>query len=310
MPVGSARAQGIRLQREQTPTSHQHAVVQPQERGTHVIGPNQRHRLQQAILEGASCRLAQEDVEFLAQGDLLPLRVHLELLKPEHALRAQGIGSTVVVFGSARIQAPDDGAAQAAPTSREEASVQARAQAQARLYEEARRFAQIVSTRLRQEGRCDFVVVTGGGPGIMEAANRGAFEAGARSIGFNITLPHEQAPNPYITPELAFRFHYFALRKMHFLLRAKALVAFPGGYGTLDELFEVLTLVQTGKIARIPIVLVGTEFWRRSVDFAYLVDQGFIDAQDTALFTVVDAADEIVSTIEAFYAGKPPGAQA
>ena len=275
-----------------------------------MIGPNQRHRPQQAILEGASYRLAQEDVEFLAQGDLLPLRVQLELLKPEHALRAQGIGSTVVVFGSARIQAPDDGAARAAPTSSEEASVQARAQAQARLYEEARRFAQIVSTRLRQEGRCDFVVVTGGGPGIMEAANRGAFEAGARSIGFNITLPHEPAPNAYISPELAFRFHYFALRKMHFLLRAKALVAFPGGYGTLDELFEVLTLVQTGKIGRIPIVLVGSEFWRRSVDFAYLVEQGFIDAQDTALFTVVDTADEIVSTIEAFYAGKPPGAQA
>ena len=271
-----------------------------------MIGPDQRKRLQDAILNGPSYRLAEEDAEFLAQDDLRPLRLQLELLKPEHELRAQGIGSTIVVFGSARIRAPEDVAAGADPVGNEDTAGQVRARAHARLYEEARRFAHTVSTRFQQEGRRDFVVVTGGGPGIMEAANRGAFEAGARSIGLNITLPHEQGPNPYITPELAFHFHYFALRKMHFLMRAKALVAFPGGYGTLDELFEVLTLVQTGKIARIPIVLVGKEFWRRAIDFTYLVDEGFIAARDTTLFSVVDTAEEIVSTLEAFYGGKPP----
>ncbi|MCK9539257.1 TIGR00730 family Rossman fold protein [Dokdonella sp.] len=273
-----------------------------------MIDPDQRERLQQAILAGSAYRLAQEDVEFLAHDDLRPLRLQLELLKPEHELRAQGIGSTVVVFGSARIQAPEDLAAADVAAGSEDAAKGIRARTQVRLYEEARRFAQIVSARFQQEGRCDFVVVTGGGPGIMEAANRGAFEAGARSIGLNITLPHEQAPNPYITPELAFRFHYFALRKMHFLLRARALVTFPGGYGTLDELFEVLTLVQTGKIARMPIVLVGAKFWHRLIDFAYLVDEGFIAAADARLFTVVDTAEEIVSVLEAFHAGKPPAA--
>jgi uncharacterized protein (TIGR00730 family) len=150
------------------------------------------------------------------------------------------------------------------------------------------------------------VVVTGGGPGIMEAANRGAYNVGARSIGLNITLTREQSPNPFITPGLCFQFRYFGLRKMHFLLRAMALVVFPGGYGTLDELFEVLTLVQTGKVRRVPIVLVGTEFWRRAIDFAFLAEQGFISADDTRLFTVVDRAEEIVSVIHAFYGGKPP----
>ena len=151
-----------------------------------------------------------------------------------------------------------------------------------------------------------FTTMTGGGPGVMEAANRGAFEAGARSIGLNITLPHEQTPNPFITPELAFQFHYFAVRKMHFLLRAKGLVVFPGGFGTLDELFEVLTLVQTGKMTRIPIVLVGQDYWQRVIDFNYLVETDFISAQDLHLLSYVDKAEEIVSVLEAFYAGKPP----
>lgn len=280
---------------------------------------DQREALLQAILEGSSYRLAEEDVEFLAQDDLRPLRLQLELLKPEHELRAQGIDSTVVVFGSARIHAAEDVDAPVDPGGGRDAPEQGGRKAHAhrhdharlsdaRLYEEARRFAHIVSARFQHEGRSDFVIVTGGGPGIMEAANRGAFEAGARSIGLNITLPHEQAPNPYITPELAFQFHYFAIRKMHFLLRAKALVVFPGGYGTLDELFEVLTLVQTGKITPIPIVLVDKEFWHRVIDFAYLVDEGFIDARDTKLFTVVDGAEEIVSALAAFYDGKPPAA--
>ncbi|OJZ17091.1 MAG: Rossman fold protein, TIGR00730 family [Thiobacillus sp. 65-29] len=257
--------------------------------------------LHEAILGSPAYRMAHEDPDFLAMDDLRPVRLQLELLKPEHALREEGIDSTVVVFGSARIAAPD---AHHAPPD------DARAREHARYYDEARRFAHLVSSRFQQEGRRDFVVVTGGGPGIMEAANRGAFEAGARSIGLNITLPHEQAPNPYISPELAFRFRYFALRKMHFLLRARALVAFPGGFGTFDELFEVLTLVQTGKMARIPIVLVGTAFWRRVVDFDYLLEEGFISPADLELFVRVDTAEQIIAALEAFYHGQPPhGAQ-
>ena len=287
-----------------------------------MTSPDQRKALREAIMNGSAYRLAQEDVEFLAQDDLRPLRLQLELLKPEHELRAQGIGSTVVVFGSARLVSHEDAQAGLADVEAQMAANQSdpppacdlaaakRQVVHARFYEEARRFAHLVSTRFQQEGRRDFVVVTGGGPGIMEAANRGAFEAGARSIGLNVSLPHEQQPNPFISPELAFRFHYFALRKMHFLLRARALVAFPGGYGTLDELFEVLTLVQTGKMARIPIVLVGSAFWRRVVDFDYLVDEGFISAQDLRLFTRVDGAEEIVAVLEAFYDGEPPGFEA
>ena len=178
---------------------------------------------------------------------------------------------------------------------------------QARHYEQARRFSGLISARFQQQNRRDFVVVTGGGPGIMEAANRGAFEVGARSIGLNITLPHEQAPNPYMCPDLAFRFHYFALRKMHFLLHAKGLVAFPGGYGTLDELFEVLTLIQTRKMQRVPVVLVGRAFWRRVVDFDLLLDEGYVSSSDLDLFTCVDDAEEIVSALERFYVNRAAG---
>ncbi len=270
------------------------------------------------IMEGDSYRLAYEDIEFLASDDLRPLRMQLELLKPEHALRQQGIGSTVVVFGSARVRdaasARDrlaalerqGAAALANPALGRELARARRRVEQAHYYEQAQRFAHLISARFQQQDRSDFVVVTGGGPGIMEAANRGAFEAGARSIGLNITLPHEQAPNPYVSPELAFRFHYFALRKMHFLMRAKALVAFPGGYGTMDELFEVLTLIQTGKMPRLPVVLVGREFWKRVIDFDYLVDEGFIDSQDVELFERVETAEQIVDVIQAFYGGMPP----
>jgi uncharacterized protein (TIGR00730 family) len=282
----------------------------------------QRRALREAIMHGPAYRLAHEDVELLSHDDLRPLRLQLELLKPERELRRQGITSTVVVFGSARVSSQEEAqagladlevrraAGQSGPQQAYELAAARRRLAHARYYEEARRFAQLVSAHFQREGRRDFVVVTGGGPGIMEAANRGAFEAGARSIGLNVTLPHEQAPNPFISPELAFRFRYFALRKMHFLLRARALVAFPGGYGTLDELFEVLTLVQTGKMPRIPIVLVGREFWHRAVDFDYLVEEGFIGAQDVELFTRVDTAEEIVAVLEAFYDGKPPSAEA
>ena len=294
--------------------------IEGQARPGEPSSESEREALVHAIKEGSAYRLAYEDLGLLTSDDLRPVRLQLELLKPERELREQGIGSTVVVFGSARIVSQEEArsrlaacesrSAAARASSGDDASqlaVAKRRLEHARHYEEARRFAHLISTRFQQEKRCDFVVVTGGGPGIMEAANRGAFEAGARSIGLNITLPHEQAPNPYISPELAFRFQYFALRKMHFLLRARALVAFPGGFGTLDELFEVLTLVQTGKMARIPIVLVGTEFWRRAVDFEYLTDEGFISAEDRQLFTRVDAAEEIVAVLQAFYGGKPPG---
>jgi len=241
------------------------------------------------------------------------LRLQLELLKPERILHEQGVHSTVVVFGSARVSDAETATArldaleqQARTTPQnskltQELSRARRRVEQARYYEEAQRFAHLISKRFQQQERCDFVVITGGGPGIMEAANRGAFDAGARSIGLNITLPHEQTPNSYMCPELAFRFHYFALRKMHFLMHARGLVTFPGGFGTLDELFEVLTLIQTGKMQRIPVVLVGRIFWRRAVDFDLLLDEGYVSPSDLDLFTCVDTAEEIIGALERFY---------
>ncbi|WP_417322358.1 TIGR00730 family Rossman fold protein [Erythrobacter aureus] len=173
-------------------------------------------------------------------------------------------------------------------------------------YEEARKFSSLVSRKLEDAGLHDFVVVTGGGPGIMEAANRGAQDANSRSVGLNISLPHEQEPNPYVSHELCFQFRYFAIRKMHFLLRAKALVAFPGGYGTLDEVFEVLTLIQTGKIAPIPVVLVGRDYWAKAVNFDFLVEEEFIDADDITSFEIVDSGEEAIGVIQEFYGGNPP----
>ncbi|MDP1901021.1 MAG: TIGR00730 family Rossman fold protein [Rubrivivax sp.] len=286
--------------------------------GTRTIGASERDALLRAIEDSPSYRLAHEDTELLASDDLRPLRLQLEMLKPERQLRRHKVQSTVVVFGSARLVPPAQARAQLAaleqrsfaqPADAALPAQIARARKQldyARYYEEARRFAEIVSRHFQQQQRRDFVVVTGGGPGVMEAANRGAFDAGARSIGLNITLQHEQAPNPFVSPELCFRFRYFGLRKMHFLLRARALVAFPGGYGTLDELFEVLTLVQTGKVKRVPIVLVGAAFWRRAIDFDFLVEEGLVNAEDVGLFAVVETAEEIVAVLHAFYGGVPP----
>lgn len=283
-----------------------------------TIADSKRDALVRAINDSPSYRLAYEDPDFLASDDLRPVRLQLELLKPERYLRQHNIHSTIVVFGSARLLPPaqarvqlealEQGAGgQPGDPALQAEIARARKQLEyARYYDEARRFAEIVSRRFQQEGRRDFVVVTGGGPGIMEAANRGAFDAGARSIGLNVTLAREQEPNPFITPALAFRFHYFALRKMHFLLRARALIAFPGGYGTFDELFEVLTLVQTRKVPRIPIVLFGGEFWRRAVNFDFLVEEGMIDAADAALFTVVEKAEDAVAVLHDFYQGTPP----
>lgn len=263
-------------------------------------------------------RLAFEDHDFLNADELRAVRLQIEFLKPERRLREDGVASTVVVFGSARLLSEDAARSECTRLEAElrerpsdaqlsaDLAVARRRFAYARYYDEAQRFTTLVSERFQRDGRLDFVVCTGGGPGIMEAANRGAHEAGLRSIGFNIHLPREQRPNPYITPDLCFRFHYFALRKLHFLLRARALVAFPGGYGTLDELFEVLTLVQTGKSKRLPIVLVGAAFWRRAIDFDFLLAEGMIAAEDAKLFTIVDTAEEAVAAVCDFYGGVAP----
>jgi uncharacterized protein (TIGR00730 family) len=243
----------------------------------------------------SSYRLAFTDEAFLLREDLRPVRMQLELLKPELILHEEGVDATVVIFGSARL-VPEAEAAQRLAEA--EAGGDARAiaaarteLAMARYYEEAREFARLVTEASRQLDD-KIVVCTGGGPGVMEAGNRGAHEAGGPSIGLNIVLPHEQEPNPYITPELCFQFHYFALRKMHFLMRSAALVCFPGGFGTLDELFEVLTLTQTGKVRRRPIVLVGREFWRKLINFDWLVETGMIGAQDLQLFHLVESGAE------------------
>jgi uncharacterized protein (TIGR00730 family) len=249
-------------------------------------------------------RLAFTDAEFLLREELRPVRMQLELLKPEIVQQELGIESTVVIFGSARVLPAEQAQAQldalpadAAPAARKRAE---QALKMSRYYEEARRFAAIATTRSRSHDT-PIYVVTGGGPGIMEAGNRGAHEVQGRSVGLNIVLPHEQVPNPYITPELCFQFHYFALRKMHFLMRSIALVCFPGGFGTLDELFEVMTLQQTGKVRRRPILLFGREFWSRLIDFELLVETGMISPEDVGLFQFVETAEEAWAHLERAY---------
>ena len=239
--------------------------------------------------------LAFTDIPFLLQEELRPVRVQLELMKPELVQTRQGIESTIVLFGSARIPAPDvaEAALADARGTGDTAAIK-RAETALRMsgyYAEARRFAALVTAGTRHLAT-PIHVVTGGGPGIMEAGNRGAFDAGGKSIGLNIVLPREQQPNPYITPELCFQFHYFALRKMHFLMRAVALACFPGGFGTLDELFEVLTLIQTSKSRPRPILLFGADFWKRLIDFDLLVETGMINAEDVQLFRFVETAEE------------------
>jgi len=257
-------------------------------------------------------RLAFADNKFLLREELRPVRMQLELLKPELIQQELGIESTIVIFGSARIPAPDDAAAalEVARTSGDE-RVLRRAEvsmSMSRFYAEARRFAEMV-TQASERLETPVYVVTGGGPGIMEAGNRGAHESGGRSIGLNIVLPHEQAPNPYITPELCFQFHYFGLRKMHFLMRSIALVAFPGGFGTLDELFEALTLIQTGKCRRRPVLLFGREFWSRLIDFELLIDTGMISPGDVNLFRYVESADEAWQLLQGEYGFDAPPSQ-
>jgi uncharacterized protein (TIGR00730 family) len=258
-------------------------------------------------------RLAFEDTDFLLRQDLRPVRLQLELLKPELLQQEQGIRSTITIFGSARIPEPEIAArnlsaaedeAHANPSDRaagRRLAIARRSAANSRYYEEARRFAQIVTGTCVGEHVCDFVVKTGGGPGIMEAANRGADDVGGKSIGLNIVLPFEQEPNPYVTPELCFRFHYFAIRKMHFLTRSKALVVFPGGFGTLDELFEAATLIQTRKIEPIPILLFGREYWERVINIDAMIGEGMISPEDKDLFVFVETADEAWAYIADFY---------
>jgi uncharacterized protein (TIGR00730 family) len=249
-------------------------------------------------------RLAFTDTDFLLREELRPVRMQLELLKPELVQQELGITSTIVMFGSARIKPPEL-ARELLATARAGNDAQAIKRAETALamshfYEEARRFAAIATERSRQHDT-PLYVVTGGGPGIMEAGNRGAFDVGGKSIGLNIVLPHEQAPNPYITPELCFQFHYFALRKMHFLMRSIALVCFPGGFGTLDELFETVTLVQTGKSRKRPILLFGRAFWEKLIDFQHLVDTGMIGAHDMELFRFVETAEEAWAALSEHY---------
>jgi uncharacterized protein (TIGR00730 family) len=232
-------------------------------------------------------RLAYTDEEFLTSEDARGVRFQLEYLKPELHLKARGINSTVVLFGGARIPEPGK-AAWAARNDMQKRNLEIAS----KYYDEARRFAQYASLTSETLGYKDYVVVTGGGPGVMEAGNRGAAEVGAPSIGFNIVLPHEQAPNQFITPELTFNFHYFATRKIHFLLRARAVAIFPGGFGTMDEFFETLTLIQTGRMDRIPLLLFGMEFWNRVINFDALAEAGTISPDDPKLFTVVDSAEE------------------
>ena len=233
-------------------------------------------------------RLAFADPDFLCRDELRPVRLQLELLKPEMEMTERDIRSTIVLFGGARIPSPAD-AGQARTKTLADLS---------RFYDEARTFARLVTELSLKDGGHENVVVTGGGPGVMEAGNRGAVDAGGQSIGLNIVLPHEQAPNEYVTPELSFNFHYFAIRKMHFLMRAKAICVFPGGFGTLDELFEALTLIQTGRMDQVPVLLFGKEFWTRIVDWDALADAGTIAPEDLNLFRYVETGQEALEIIQ------------
>ena len=233
-------------------------------------------------------RLAFTDTEFLLREELRAIRLQLELLKPQMIMDERGIRSTIVMFGGARIPAPQHKDRAATPMLAE----------LSKYYDEAYEFAKLMTARSLQTYGREFVICTGGGPGVMEAGNLGAHEAGGTSIGLSIVLPHEQAPNAYVTPDLCFNFHYFAIRKMHFLMRARAVTVFPGGFGTMDELFETLTLIQTGRMKRIPFILFGTQFWHKVIDWQALADAGTISPEDLDLISFVETADEAVAIID------------
>ena len=267
-----------------------------------------------ALLASPSYREADEDTAFLHGDAARAVRLQLDFMKADVRLAEHGIDQTIVVFGSTRIAEPRAARRQFAqaravlasapgdPALAHRVAVAERMVASSRYYDTARELGRIVAAGDDRTGPGRLVALTGGGPGIMEAANRGAHDAGGKSVGLNITLPSEQFPNPYITPDLCFRFHYFGVRKMHFLLRARAMVAFPGGYGTFDELFETLALIQTRKIKPIPVVLVGEAFWRRAFDVDFLVDEGVIDPEDRQLFWFAETAEEIWNGILDWYA--------
>jgi len=272
----------------------------------------------QRILESPSYLLAEQDLHLLARPELRPVRMQLELLKPEMAMQENKIISTVVVFGATRIVDRPEAEKRLLLARRNvlsdpenmlfqrQVSRCERLLAKSRYYDEARQFARIVSEYGQASPILDYVVTTGGGPGIMEGANRGALEIGAKTIGLNITLPAEQRPNPYITPELCFQFHYFALRKMHFVMRAAALVAFPGGFGTLDEFFDSLTLRQTRRMQEIPIILYGREYWNQVFNLRFLADEGVIEDEHLDLVQFADTPEEAWQIISDFYARRPP----
>ena len=266
-----------------------------------------------AILESPSYTLAEVDVEFLKRKENRPLRMQLEMAKTETMLREHHIDATVVVFGGTQImpreqaeailrkatenaeKSPDD------PKAKRALQRANRIIAKSHYFDEAREFARIVSTQAKVDGRPQLYIMTGGGPGVMEAANRGAFEAGAKSIGLNIDLPHEQEPNPYITPELCFQFHYFAMRKFHFVLRAAALVVFPGGFGTLDELFDTLCLRQTRRMQQIPVILYSRKYWESIINFQQMADEGVIDDEDIKLVNYAETPQEAWNIIASFH---------
>ncbi len=233
-------------------------------------------------------QLAYDDTAFMCRDELRPVRLQLELLKPELLMQEYGVNSTIVLFGGARIPAPENKA-----TARTETLGEL-----TKYYAEAREFARLMTLKSLNGGQRENVIVTGGGPGVMEAGNRGAADAGGVSIGLNIVLPHEQAPNEHVTPDLCFNFHYFAIRKMHFLMRAEALAVFPGGFGTMDEMFETLTLIQTGRMKRIPVLLFGREFWDGVINWQALADAGTISPEDLELFRFVETAAEAVEAID------------
>jgi uncharacterized protein (TIGR00730 family) len=265
------------------------------------------------LLASPTYRQADMDLDFLQSEDARGVRLQIDYLKPELELRRRGVEHTIVVFGSTRIREPAAAERRvselkdllrAAPEDaelRRLLGVAERLRARSRYYDVARELGRLVGKSRGDDSDCRLLLMTGGGPGVMEAANRGAHDVDAPSVGLNIALPREQFPNPYMSAELCFRFHYFAMRKLHFLLRARALVAFPGGYGTLDEVFETLTLVQSRTIPPVPVVLVGEEYWRRAVDFDFLVEEGVIEREDRELFWFAESAEDVWQSILAWH---------
>ena len=268
-----------------------------------VDAKSARHVPSSPQTESEAYKLAFQDIDFLLREDLRPVRFQLELLKPELLMNEAKIGSTFVFYGSARIPEPSlADALVAGATDDRQRAIAERLKAKSLFYDVARELAQLASScGCDEDGKRHFVVCSGGGPSVMEAANRGAIDVGAESIGLNIVLPHEQLPNRYVTPDLSFQFHYFALRKMHFLLRARAVAVFPGGFGTFDEFFELLTLIQTGKVRPLPVLLFGKEFWTKVVNFEALVDEGVIAPHDLDIFHWCEDAAEAWQFVERFY---------